>query len=215
MGCPVKDVTKTGACSALIENPALAAELIAAAKKCGIPVSVKTRIGFKTRKTEEWLGFLLQQNIAALTIHARTAKEMSKVPAHWEEFKVAADLRSEIAPHTRIIGNGDIQDRTHGLELAKQYGIDGIMIGRGVFTNPFCFEPEPRQHGQAELLNLLAYHLDLFDAVKEIEPRKFDPLKRFIKIYVRYFPDASELRDKLMHTATTQEIRQLLSADNL
>lgn len=215
MGCPVKDVIKTGACSALIENPALAAELIAAAKAGGIPVSVKTRIGFKTRKTIEWLDFLLQQDIAALTVHARTVKEMSKVPAHWEELKTAVDIRDRTAPSTLIIGNGDIRDRQHGEELLQQYGFDGVMIGRGIFTNPFCFEIEPARHGPEELLDLLRLHLDLFDAAVEIEPRKFDPLKRFFKVYVRDFPGASELRDKLMHTKTTQEVRELLSTQDL
>lgn len=215
MGCPVKDVTKTGACSALIENPALAAELIAAAKTGGLPVSVKTRTGFKTRKTEEWLGFLLQQDIAALTLHARTSKEMSKVPAHWEEFKIAVDMRNEIAPGTIIIGNGDIKNRQQGAALASEHGCDGIMIGRSVFTNPFCFETEPRVHGEAELLKLLALHLDLFDATEQFQPRRFDPLKRFFKIYIRDFPGASELRDALMQTKTTAEVRALLSTHAL
>lgn len=215
MGCPVKDVTKTGACSALIENPSLAAELIAAAKEGGLPVSVKTRIGFKTRKTEEWLGFLLQQDIAALTVHARTAKQMSKVPAQWEEVAAAVKLRDEISPETPLIGNGDVRNRQHGEELIKEYGPDGAMIGRGIFTNPFAFEVTSREHGQAELLELLGLHLDLFDASSKIGPRKFDPLKRFFKIYVRDFPGASELREKLMHTRSTTEVRELLSTDNL
>lgn len=215
MGCPAKDVVKTGACSALIENPKLAGELIASAKTGGIPVSVKTRIGFKTRKTEEWLSFLLEQDIAALTVHARTTKEMSKVPAHWEEFSIARELRDNIAPQTLLIGNGDILNRQQGMELMQEHGLDGVMIGRGIFQNPFCFEGIPREHGQAELLNLLKMHLDLFDAAVDFETRKFDPLKRFFKIYIRDFPGASELRDKLMHTKSTAEVRELLSSHQL
>lgn len=210
MGCPAKDVVKTGACSALIETPALAAELIAAAKTGGLPVSVKTRIGFKTRKTEEWLGHLLRQDIAALTVHARTTKEMSKVPAHWEEFGVAVKLRDELAPHTRIIGNGDIANRAAGEQLIHTYGLDGAMIGRGVFTNPFAFEKSAQSHPPEALIGLLRLHLDLFDAVQSIEPRKYDPLKRFFKIYVRDFAGAGELRAELMSTNDTTEARLVI-----
>lgn len=211
MGCPDKSVNKTGAGAALIETPKLAAELIAAAKEGGLPVSVKTRVGYKKQKTEEWASFLLQQDIAALTIHARTQKDMSKVPARWEEIGKVVKLRDEIAPHTLIIGNGDVRDRQHGLELAEQYGVDGIMIGRGIFHNPFAFEKEPREHSREELLGLLELQLDLFDKyTRELEPRRFDPLKRFFKIYVREFAGASELRDKLMHTKSTDEVRTIL-----
>ncbi len=211
MGCPDKAVNKTGGGAALIETPELAAELIAAAKEGGLPVSVKTRLGYKKQKTEEWAGFLLRQNIAALTIHARTQKEMSKVPARWEEIGKVVKIRNEIAPHTLIVGNGDVCDRQHGLELAEQYGVDGVMIGRGIFHNPFAFEKQPRDHSREELLGLLQLQLDLFDKYsRELEPRRFDPLKRFFKIYVRDFPGASELRDKLMHTKSTDEVRQIL-----
>ncbi|HEX6461935.1 MAG TPA: tRNA-dihydrouridine synthase family protein [Candidatus Saccharimonadales bacterium] len=226
MGCPARDVIKIGACSALIENPSLAAELIAAAKEGGLPVSVKTRIGLKTRKTEEWLGHLLQQDISALTVHARTQKEMSKVPAHWEEFAITAALRNQFAPQTLIIGNGDIKNRQHGEALIKQYHIDGVMIGRGVFTNPFCFEKHPREHSRKELLELLEFHLDLFDATARLQlgkigpdnqqavqaERAFQPLKRFFKIYIRDFAGASELRDKLMHAKCTDEVRAIIGS---
>ncbi|HEX6257872.1 MAG TPA: tRNA-dihydrouridine synthase [Candidatus Saccharimonadales bacterium] len=211
MGCPAKDVVKTGACSALIENPSLAGELIAAAKESGLPVSVKTRIGFKVQKTEEWSSFLLKQDLAALTIHARTQKEMSKVPARWEEIAKVVQLRNEIAPQTPIIGNGDVCDRQHGEELVAQYGVDGVMIGRGIFHNPFAFETTPRQHTREELLALLDLHLGLHDKESQEMPRRYDPLKRFFKIYVRDFPGASELRDKLMHTSSTADARLVLT----
>lgn len=209
MGCPVKDVIKTGACSALIETPELAAQLIAAAKLGGLPVSVKTRIGFKTRKTEVWLGFLLKQDIAALTVHGRTQKEMSTPPADWNEIAKAVKLRDKLAPNTLIIGNGDVKDRAEGLARIKQTGVDGIMIGRGVFTNPFCFEGKPRPHSREELLALLNYHLDLVE--KSTHKMPFAPLKRFFKIYIRDFDGASELRTKLMEAPDTAEVRQLLT----
>lgn len=212
MGCPVKDVVKTGACSALIETPELAGKLITAAKKGGIPVSVKTRIGFKHIQTEDWLGFLLSQDIAALSIHGRTQKEMSKVPAHWDEIAKAVRLRDRIAPGTPIIGNGDITDRADGFERAKQTGVDGIMIGRGVFQNPFCFEQKPREHSREELLGLLDYHLDLVERSPHRMP--FAPLKRFFKIYVRDFAGAGELRAALMDAKDIPEVRTILADGN-
>jgi tRNA-dihydrouridine synthase len=213
MGCPDKTVVKNGTCSALILQPELAAELIAAAKTGGLPVSVKTRLGFNaTSEWREWLTHLLNQDIANLTIHLRTRKEMSLVPAHYELIPEIKRLRDEIAPHILLTINGDIADRQHGEELVKTYGVDGIMIGRGVFHNPFAFETEPREHGREELLDLLRLQLDLFDKYsKELEPRKFEPLKRFFKIYVRGFAGASELRERLMQTKSTDQVREILS----
>ncbi len=210
MGCPDKAVIKTGSCSALIENHSLAAEIIAATKEGGLPVSVKTRLGFKTQKTEEWGRFILEQDLAALTIHARTQKEMSKVPARWEEIAKIVKLRDEIAPNTLIIGNGDVQDRQHAEALAQEYGVDGIMIGRGIFQNPFAFEKESQDHSKEELIGLLNLQLDLYDKAIQKHSRKFDPLKRFFKIYIRGFAGASELRAQLMQCKTTTEVRQLL-----
>jgi len=212
MGCPDKSVVHGGSGSGLIRTPELAGELIAAAKTSGLPVSVKTRIG--DRRVDEWrdwLGYLLHQDITNLTVHLRTRKEMTKVPAHFELIPEIVKLRNEIAPKTLLTINGDINDRQHGEELVKQYGFDGVMIGRGVFHNPFAFEAEKREHANQELVDLLYKHLDLHDKYnRELEPRKFDPLKRFFKIYIREFPSASELRDKLMHSKNTDEVRQIL-----
>lgn len=214
MGCPDKNVVKGGAGSALIRTPDLAGRLIQAAKASGLPVSVKTRLGYSsTKEWRDWLGYLLKQDIANLTIHLRTRKEMSKVPAHFELIPEIKKLRDSIAPQTLLTINGDIADRAHGQELVKNYGVDGIMIGRGIFHTPFAFEKEARNHTKEELVGLLRLHLDLFDKYsQELEPRRFDPLKRFFKIYLRDFPGASDLREKLMHTKTTDEVREVLSA---
>lgn len=213
MGCPDKTVVKNSAGSGLIKNPELAIEIIQSAKKSGLPVSVKTRLGYtKTDEWKTWLKTLLEQDIVNLTIHLRTKKEMSKVPAHYEIIPDILKLRDEIAPNTLITINGDISDREHGLELAKNYGVDGIMIGRGIFHNPFAFEKIQIEHTKEELLDLLNFQLDLHDKYSsELEPRKYDPLKRFFKIYVRNFPGAGELRDELMHTKNTSEARALLT----
>lgn len=212
MGCPDKAVVKQGSGSALIRTPDLACQIIASAKAGGLPVSVKTRIGdIKTSEWHDWIKLLLQQDIANLTVHLRTRKEMSKVPAHYELIPEIVNLRNEIAPNTLITINGDIANYQDGAELANRYGFDGFMIGRGIFTNPFAFEKEPKQHSKEELIELLKLQLDLHDRHNTDQtPRKFDPLKRYFKIYIRDFPGASELRDKLMHAKGTDEVRSLL-----
>lgn len=215
MGCPAKDVVKTGAGSGLIRTPELAAQLVAAAKTSGLPVSVKTRLGYSsTNEWKPWLTHILQQDVVNLTIHLRTRKEMSKAPAHYELIPEIKALRDEIAPNTLLTINGDVSDRLHGEALINQYSIDGIMIGRGIFHNPFAFEKTSKEHSKEELIALLRLHLDLFDKHSQNLPRRFDPLKRFFKIYIRDFPGASELREQLMHTATTDDVRRILDNAN-
>ena len=214
MGCPDKAVIKSGGGSDLIRNPELAGEIIAAAKEGGLPISVKTRLGFsRIDEWHDWLKFLLEQDIAVLTVHLRTKKEMSKVDAHFEMIPEILKLRDEIAPQTLVQINGDILSVRQGLELAEKYpGIDGIMIGRGVFANPFVFETEAHEHSKTELINLLKLHLDIFDEyATRFEIRKFEPLKRFFKIYIREFDGASDLRAKLMETKSTAEVREVLA----
>ena len=211
MGCPVANVATKGKGSGLILRPETAAEIIQASKAGVLPVSVKTRLGYsEIDEWRKWLKHVFQQDIANLSIHLRTRREMSKVDAHWELIGEIKKLRDEIAPNTLLTINGDIPDRKTGLELAEKYGIDGIMIGRGIFHNPYAFEKEPREHTSAELLDLLRLHLDLFDKYSQEETRLFKPLRRFFKIYVRGIRGASELRHQLMSTNTTDEARELL-----
>ena len=211
MGCPVPNVAQRGKGSGLILRPDIAAELIEAAKAGGLPVSVKTRIGYKeVDEWKEWLTHILKQDIANLSIHLRTRKEMSEVPAHWELIPEIKALRDEIAPHTTLTINGDILDRQMGMELAEKYGVDGVMIGRGVFKNPFAFEKEPREHTPLEHLELLKYQLDLQDHYGDQLPRSMSGLHRFFKIYVKGFKGAAELRAKLMNTKSTDEVREMI-----
>ncbi|SUP52388.1 Probable tRNA-dihydrouridine synthase [Weissella viridescens] len=213
MGCPDSTVIKNGAGSGLIKEPDKAAELIAAAKTGGLPISVKTRLGFNKLDTfREWIPFLLRQDIQVLTIHLRTRKEMSKVPAHFELIDEILQMRDEIAPDTLIQINGDIKDRAQGLAIAKEHpGLDGIMIGRGIFESPFAFEDTATEHTLDDSLDLLRYQLDLHDEFEaEFGPTNFQKLKRFFKIYVRGFSYASDLRVALMETKTTDEVRNIL-----
>ncbi|HCU6944980.1 tRNA-dihydrouridine synthase [Staphylococcus aureus] len=211
MGCPVANVAKKGKGSGLILRPDVAAEIIQATKAGGLPVSVKTRLGYyEIDEWKDWLKHVFEQDIANLSIHLRTRKEMSKVDAHWELIEAIKNLRDEIAPNTLLTINGDIPDRKTGLELAEKYGIDGVMIGRGIFHNPFAFEKEPCEHTCKELLDLLRLHLSLFNKYEKDEIRQFKSLRRFFKIYVRGIRGASELRHQLMNTQSIAEARALL-----
>ncbi|MBT2692822.1 tRNA-dihydrouridine synthase [Bacillus sp. ISL-55] len=211
MGCPVPNVVQNGKGSGLIRRPDAAAELIQAAKAGGLPVSVKTRLGFsEVDEWKSWLKHILEQDIANLSIHLRTRDEMSKVPAHWELIPEIKKLRDEVAADTLLTINGDIPDRQTGLELVEQYGVDGVMIGRGIFHNPFAFEKEKKEHSSDDLLDLLRLHMDLHDQYSHLELRPFTALHRFFKIYVKGFPGASGLRNQLMNTKSTDEVRGLL-----
>lgn len=212
MGCPVPNVADRGKGSGLILRPEVAAELIQAAKAGGLPVSVKTRLGFKElSEMEAWITHLLKQDIANLSIHLRTRDEMSKVEAHWDLIPEIMAIRDKVAPNTLITINGDILDRQQGLELVEKYGVDGIMIGRGIFKNPFAFEKNPREHSSAELLALLQMQIELQDKYGELVPRSIVGLHRFFKIYVKGFPGANDLRVKLMNTKSTDEVRRILA----
>lgn len=211
MGCPVPNVAGHGKGSGLILRPEVAAELIEAAKAGGLPVSVKTRLGYKDiAEMENWLSHVLAQDIANLSIHLRTREEMSKVDAHWDLIPQVLAIRDRVAPQTLITINGDIPDRQTGLQLAEKYGVDGVMIGRGIFKNPYAFEKEPRAHSSKELLDLLHLQLDLQDQYAELVPRSIVGLHRFFKIYVKGFPGAGDLRARLMNTKTTDEVREIL-----
>lgn len=213
MGCPAKKVVKTGGGSGLIKNPDLAKELIRAAKSQNkIPVSVKTRLGDRDiEEFRDWLPILLGENLANLTIHLRTRKEMSKVAAHFELIPEIVKLRDAISPATKITLNGDIRDRAHAMKIFTQNpGVDGFMIGRGIFANIFCFEKSPREHDRTELFQLFRRHLDEFDDFSREISRKFDPLKHFFKNYVKDFSGAAELRAKLFACENTDQVREIL-----
>lgn len=214
MGCPAKSAVKSGG-SALILKPELAAESIQAAKVAGLPVSVKTRLGYsKIDEWRDWLTHIFKQDIVNLTIHLRTKKEMSKVPAHHELIPEIIKLRDAVAPHTLLTINGDIEDRAAGEKLVRENpGLNGIMIGRGVFHNPFAFETTAKEHPKEVLLNLLCTHLDLYDTYAHKTGRPFETLKRFFKIYVRNFDGAAEMRDRLMNSTSTDQARELIAQE--
>lgn len=211
MGCPDRAVMKLGSGASLIKNPTLAAEMIAAVKEGapGMPVSVKTRIGVNTMMTEEWIRFLLEQKIDALTVHGRTAKELSKVPAHWDEIGRAVKIRDHTSPGTVVIGNGDITTIEQAIHAQSSYGVDGVMIGKGVFHNPWVFERIPQNHTRFESLTLLLKHTKLFCDTYP-DPYRFPAMKKYFRIYVRAFPGAVSLINELMETKSYPEVESLV-----
>lgn len=214
MGCPDGTVIKNHGGSDLIRNHDWAKEVIAAAKVSGLAVSAKTRLGYsKVDEFKDWIPFLLEQDVDVLTIHLRTKMEMSKVPAHLEVIDDILKMRDEIAPQTLIQINGDIPDYHAGLKLAKDHpGLDGIMIGRGVFANPFAFEENPTEHSLDELLSLLQMQLNLFDEFStHYDVPRFPSLKRFFKIYARPELGATDLRNAMMDTKSTDDVRKILA----
>lgn len=212
MGCPVRDIIKNGACSALIQTPELAAEIIAATKAGAgdLPVSVKTRLGWSQPEITQWLGFLLQQDIAALTVHLRTVKELSKVPAHWELMPDIVTLRDELAPDTLLLGNGDVENRQAAIKHSHAVGIDGVMIGRGIFHDPWAFAREAHEHSVTDRLVVLSRHLELFEATWQNAEKRYEPLKKFFKIYIQGFDGAANLRADLMATKSIQQARDVI-----
>lgn len=216
MGCPAKSEVQNGACSALIkrENRELAGRIIEATKRGAgdMPVSVKTRLGFNAIDLS-WHEFLLGFDLDMLTVHWRTRKEMSKVPAHWDMSPEIVALRDRISPRTKIVGNGDVLMRGQGEELARQYNVDGIMIGRGVFQDPYVFAKESPwpQIGREERIALYRKHVQLFaDTWKEGE-RNIKTLNKFCKVYISDFDDAKEMREVLMACNSTDELLAHLS----
>lgn len=212
MGCPEKSVVTHGACAALINNRPLAHEIILATQegikstKKAIPLSIKTRIGYNKIITEDWIGFLLSHQLAALTVHGRTAAEQSQVPCHWDEIGKAVSLRNQLKSKTLIIGNGDILDRAQGLAKAKKYKVDGIMIGRGVLNNLWAFSAQPAPKLSVEdRLKLLKNHVELFDRTWGAK-KNFSILKKYFKIYLTGFPGASDLRTMFMDCHSVPEV---------
>lgn len=214
MGCPAKSEVQNGACSALIKNPELAHELIIATQEGAagrVPVSVKTRLGFNEVDLT-WHEFLLKHNLAMLTIHGRTRKEMSKVPAQWDLIGEVKKLRDQLAPETLIVGNGDVLSRQQGEELAERYGLDGIMIGRGVFHDPFVFaenSPWP-DYPKEQRIALYKKQVELFRDSWEEGERAIHTLNKFCKIYINGFDNAQDMRQELMAANSTQELLDLL-----
>lgn len=210
MGCPDRNVVNIGGGCALIKEPKLAAEIVNAVKQEAgdIPVSVKTRLGYEKVNTEEWIGFLLKQDLNMLTVHGRIAKEGYVIPARWYEIQKVVELRNEISPSTLIIGNGDIANAKQGEEYTKKYGTDGYMVGRGILSNPWIFSGR-EDITKEERIDVLMKHARLFVEVWG-EDKNFNVMKKYFKAYIHGFDGANELRQRYMEVRSLEELENLI-----
>ena len=212
MGCPEKNIVRQGTGAGLILEPAHAREIIIATKEGAgeMPVSVKTRIGFNKEEVDNWLPNILENDIANLTVHLRTRKEMSKVPAHWDVMERIVALRDEIQKDTLICGNGDVMTIAQGKKLAKESGCDGIMIGRGVFGNPWLFTDSVHVVSVEERLRVMVEHTQLFEEIFT-NVKNFAIMKKHYKAYVNGFESASVLRAQLMDVHNAQDVENIVN----
>jgi nifR3 family TIM-barrel protein len=217
MGCPDRSIEKQGAGAAHIKNPELAREIIRAAKEGAgnLPVSVKTRIGYNKPELESWLPEILKEEPAAVTIHARTRKEMSKVPARWEFVKNAVEIRNELGKETLILGNGDAMNLEDARTKALETGCDGVMLGRAIFGNPWLFAGG-KQPELKERLRVLIEHTHLFEELLG-GVKNFAIMKKHFKAYVKGemmnrggVSIHADLRAELMEANNATEVEKLI-----
>ncbi|GIW68158.1 MAG: tRNA-dihydrouridine synthase [Candidatus Parcubacteria bacterium] len=207
MGCPDRAVLRQGAGAALIREPNLAHELVEAAREgSGLPVSVKTRLGVSRDILEKWLPHLLRSGAWMVTLHARTARELSRVPARWERVRDAARLRDQLAPLVAVVGNGDITSLQEAQERAQEAGADGAMVGRAALGAPWFFSGA-QDVSLAKRLEALARYCELFCALVPHKP--FSKAQRMFKAFLRGVPHSKELLLRLLATASAQEAATL------
>jgi nifR3 family TIM-barrel protein len=214
MGCPCAVIEKQGAGAALIKEFELATQIIRATKDGAgdLPVSVKTRIGYNQIITEDWLSNLAEAEPAVISIHGRTRKEMSLVPAHWDEISKGNKIIKKINPKIIVLGNGDVQNLNEADQKIKDWGVDGIMIGRGIFGNPWLFNRQvnPATLPLNEKFKVMVEHTKLFDELFKGN-KNFDIMMKHYKAYVTGFDGAKELRTKLFETKNALEVEKIIS----
>ena len=213
MGCPDKSVVKQGAGAGCIKDPTRAQEIVAATKSGAgdIPVSVKTRLGIGKIDLDGWVPRILQSHPAAFTMHLRTMKEMSKVDAHWEVMPEIVQIVKSIPEDVRpiLLGNGDVLTLKDAQEKVDQTGCDGVMIGRGIFGNPWCFNKNIPVISVSQRMAAMLAHTKLFQQ-EFAGIKNFEVMKKHYKAYVTGFDGAKELRVKLMEAKNYQEVEQIV-----
>lgn len=231
MGCPDKTIEKQCAGAAMMRDPELMREIVMSAKTGApnLPISVKTRIGYNKNEIETWIPALLSEDLAVLTVHLRTRKEMSNVPAHWDAMKRIVEIRNEMKKDTLIFGNGDVADLEDAKRKVKETGCDGIMLGRAIFGNPWLFSkkinskfsqeyPASHRHYSETLidfikmkLGVMVEHTKLFEKVLG-KHKNFAIMKKHYRAYVNGFDGAKELRMKLMEAKNATEVEKIVES---
>jgi nifR3 family TIM-barrel protein len=213
MGCPDKAVVKQGAGAALIKNPKLARKIIEEAKRGAgkMPISAKTRIGDVKNDLKIWLPELLKAEPAAIIIHARTRKELSLAPANWKAVNEAVKIRNKCKSKTLILGNGDVVSLENAYKKAKETGADGIMVGRGIFGNPWFFNPKinPGETTPKKKIKILLEHAVLFEKIFG-KTKNFDIMRKHFKAYINGFDGAKNIRIKAMEAQNAKQLKKTL-----
>lgn len=170
-----------------------------------LPVSVKTRIGFSHPVTEEWIKTLLETEPVNISLHGRTLKQMYTGHANWEEIGKAAEVVK--ATKTTLLGNGDVQSLEDAKAKVTQYGVDGVLIGRATFGNPWIFQGT--EVDAKTRLSTALEHTELFaDMLPEAN---FLSMRKHLAWYCRGFANAVEVRSKLMQVSRPEDLRRILA----
>ena len=217
MGCPDKSVFNRGGGAGLILQPKLAKEIILTVKKAVrdstkklnikkyIPVSVKTRTGYKNHQTKEWISQLLEAEPDVICLHARTFAQKYSGKADWEQIGIAADLAKPTK--TKIFGNGDIKSREQALERIKEFNLAGVLIGRAALGNPWIFKGVIPS--TVERFKVLLEHCKKF---QEFFPEsEFKIMRKHLAWYIKNFPHAAEVRNELMQVKNIKDVKKILS----
>lgn len=217
MGCPDKNVMKQGGGAACMKDPKQAQAIIRAAMAgvCSggttpIPVSVKTRLGMNKDELETWLPTILETQPAVVTLHLRTKKEMSFVPAHWERMVRAVEIRDVVSSETILLGNGDVKSLAEAEKKCVETGCDGVMFGRAIFGNPWLFDESKVTVTVKERLDAIIDLAKSFETTWQ-ETKNFELLKKHFQSYIVGFPKAKELRVALMGTHEDAAIKQIIA----
>ncbi len=217
MGCPVPKIVNNGEGSALMKNPQLAYDILAAmVDAVQIPVTVKFRAGWDTDHINAVEIALAAERagVSAVAVHGRTRTQFYEGKADWSV--IAAVKKNVKIP---VFGNGDIVSVESGLAMLEQTGVDGLMIGRGADGNPWLFkrlkavlagEADPGEPTLAERMNMARKHLAMLcDYKGEVVAVK--EMRRHISAYLKGMPHAAEFRGQFHKLNTQDEFMTLLA----
>lgn len=217
MGCPVPKIVNNGEGSALMKNPQLAHDILAAmVKAVKIPVTVKFRAGWddNNRNAVEIARAVEAAGVSAVAVHGRTRQQFYEGKADWS---IIADVKQAVK--VPVFGNGDIFTVADGLRMLEQTGCDGLMIGRGADGNPWLFtalaaalrgEPLPEPPSLKERLAQAAEHLEMLIAYKN-EVVAVKEMRRHISAYLKGMPHAAEFRGRFHKVDTQEQFSKLLA----
>lgn len=200
MGCPVPKVVNNGEGSALMKNPALAYELLAAmVAAVDIPVTVKFRAGWdeENRNAPEIASLAEKAGVAAVAVHGRTRAQFYSGQADWSVIKAVKE-----AVKIPVFGNGDIRSAADGRRMLLETGCDGLMVGRGADGNPWLFaelramllgEALPEAVTLKVRLAMIVRHLEMLIDYKG-ETVALKEMRRHVNAYIKGLPHAAEYR---------------------